>query len=328
MHRLVLCWSVVAAACFLASAERALGETRDGICDAPKMKTDKWQQRSENGGMSILIPPGFGAGGIGSGTEEAGAHYYHNGEHRLLAIGFGAGIQSILRNPSVSENSECETVIAGRRVLITVYNWVSEDRALSASGNAGAHFAAVARYYPAGGQPEVFVAFVSNAMYELKSFRQIFWTVSFPGSPGTQAASATPVAASPVAATPVAVTNVALTQPVAVAPAVCTAGSTLGLPIASAVIDSSVVQTLLASAAPIPNGYEVMQLQFDVSGELAGMSVAQSDLPEASQRELAAVIGTNLKPHDAKAAASILLRIDSAATGLRYTVLPASPCAQ
>ncbi len=106
------------------------------------------------------------------------------------------------------------------------------------------------------------------------------------------------------------------------------AGSTADLPTPSAVIDSAVVQTLLASAAPIPNGYEVMQLQFDGSGELAGLSVAQSDLPEASQRELAAVVGTNLKPHDAKAPVSILLRIDSVVTGLRYTVLPASACAQ
>ena len=184
-------------------------------------------------------------------------------------------------------------------------------------GGFGAHSAAVARFYASGGQPEVFVAFITNAKYEVSSFKQIFWTVSFGASP-----------AATVAASPAAATTVASTQPVVVAPAACTAGSQPGLPAASTVIDSSVVQTLLASAAPIPNGYEVMQLQFDGSGELAGMSVAQSDLPEASQRELAAVVGTNLKPHDSHAPASILLRIDSAAAGLHYTVLPASACAQ
>jgi hypothetical protein len=317
MRRPLLVWSTVSAVCLLSSARSALAEPMGSMCDAPKMKTDKWQQRSENGGMTILIPPGFSSGGMGYGSEEAGAHYYHNGEHRLLIIGFGAGLMSILRNRNVTEDSECETVLAGRRALITIYSWVNEGDRLTAAGGFGAHSAAVARFYASGAQPELFVAFITNAKYELSSFKQVFWTVSFGASP-----SAT------VAAIPVAATTVASTQPVAVAPAVCNVGSTAGLPTASTVIDSAVVQTLLASAPPIPNGYEVMQLQFDGSGELAGLSVAQSDLPEASQRELAAVVGTNLKPHDAKAPASILLRIDSAATGLRYTVLPTSGCPQ
>ena len=319
MRCAVLSWSVVAAACLMSAAAKASAEPMEDMCAAPKMKTDKWQPRSENGGMTILIPPGFGAGGVGWGTEEA--HFYHNGEHRLLVVGFGAGLQSIMSIRNVNENGECETVIAGRRVLITVYNWVTEDDPLSASGNAGAHFAAVARFYPTASQREVFVAFVSNVTYELKSFKQIFWTVSFDGAPGTVAA-ATPVAASTVAAMAPAA------HAAAAAPPVCTAAPQTGLPTGSAVVDSSVVQSLLASAAPIPNGFEVMALQFDTSGELAGMAVAQSDLPEASQRELASVVATNLKPHDSHTPASFLLRIDAAAPGLRYTVLPASVCAQ
>ena len=316
MRHSLLVWSAAAAACLLSSASSAIAEPMGSMCDAPNMKTDKWQQRSENGGMTILIPPGFGSGGMGYGTEEAGAHYYHNGEHRLLIIGFGAGLMSILRNRNVTEDSECETVLAGRRALITVYSWVNEGDRLTAAGGFGAHSAAVARFYASGAQPELFVAFITNAKYELSSFKQVFWTVSFGGSP-----SAT-IAAAPVAASPVIATAVASTQPVAVAATACDAGSTAGLPTASTVIDSAVVQTLLASSAPIPNGYEVMQLQFDGNGELAGLSVAQSDLPEASQRELSAVVGTNLKTHDALTASTILLRIDSGDTGLRYAVLP------
>jgi hypothetical protein len=320
-RRLALSWSVVAAACFISAAQNALAEPMEGMCDPPKMKTEKWQQRSENGGITILIPPGFGAGGIGSGIEQAGAHYYFNGEHRTLIVGFGSGIQSILRDPTVSEKGECETEIDGRRVLITVYNWLVEDSLRSASGNAGAHFAAVARFYPTASQREVFVAFISNVTYEVKSFRQIFWTVSFGDPP------AATTAASPATASTVAATSPAAAAPAA-GPSCAAAPPPPGLPAASAVIDSSVVQTLLAGVAPIPNGFEVMSLQFDASGELAGMAVAQSDLPEASQRELAAVVGTNLKPHDSHAPASILLRIDAAAAGLHYTVLPASTCSQ
>jgi hypothetical protein len=314
MRRVVLSLSV-AAACLLGVAGKAVAEPKEGMCDVPKMKTEKWQSRSEVGGMTILLPPGFGSGGIGSstGTEESGAHYYHNGEHRLLILGFGSGLQSILRDPDVTEKSECETVIGGRRVLITVYNWVNEDRALSASGNAGARFLSVARYYATGSSPAVFVAFISNVPYEVMSFKPIFWTVSF--GEATPAPAATLVAANPATAP-------------AAGPACTPAPPLPNLPLASAVIDSAVVQSLLAGAAPIPTGYEVMKLQFDTSGELAGMAVAQSDLPEASQRELAAVVGTNLKPHDGKAPASILLRIDAAATGLRYSVISPSSCAQ
>ena len=322
MRPAVLSCSIVVIAAVVGIAGKARAETRDDFCVAPKtMKTDKWQQRSENGGMTILIPPGFGATGIGGGKEQSGAHYYQNGEHRLLIVGFGAGLESLLRDPSVIEKSECETEIAGRRVLITVYNWISEDARLSASGNAGAHFASVARFYPSGNQRELFVAFISNVMYEVKSFKQIFWTVSFDGAPAAVASAA-----------PAAVTNVAAHPAADAAPAaapICTASpAPANMPVASAVIDSAIVQSLLASAAPIPTGFEVMQLQFDASGELAGMAVSQSDLPAASQRELAAVVGTNLKPHDAKQPASVFLRIDSAATGLRYTVVPPTTCSQ
>jgi hypothetical protein len=317
MRRVVLT-SFVAIAGLISVAGRARAETRDDLCVAPKeMKTNKWQSRSENGGMTILVPPGFSAGGMGSGSEVGGAHFYRNGEHRTLIVGFGAGVQSILHDPSVTEKSECETEIAGRRVNITVYNWVNEDMRLSASGDAGAHFAAVARFYATSGQREVFVAFISNVMYELKSFKQIFWTASFDGSPAVAAAA-------PAAVTTVAVQPAAST--VVVGPVCSTALPPANLPVASAVVDSGVVGSLLASAAPIPAGFEVMRLQFDAGGELAGMNVSQTDLPDASQRELAAVVGTNLKPHDGKAPPSIYLRIDSTANGLRYSVVPPPSC--
>jgi hypothetical protein len=287
------------------------------MCSEPKTGTDKWKARSEVAGMTILIPPGFTAGGHSRYQETEDTHFYNSGEHRSIAIGSGRGPAFVTHISSVTESGECEAAIAGRHVTITVYRWTVEDAMLSASGNAGSHFAAVARFYATGASREVYVSLESNAPSDLKYYRRLFWTVSFGDSPAATTAASPPV-----------VSTVASTQPVVVAPVACTVGSTSGLPAASTVIDSSVVQTLLASATQIPNGYEVMQLQFDGSGELAGMPVAQSDLPEASQRELAAVVGTNLKPHDANAPASFFLRIDSAAAGLHYTVLPASACAQ
>ncbi len=181
--------SIIAVLCALVGATSVLAQTSSDLCNAPQMKTEKWKSRPENGGMTLLLPPGFGATGIGGGVEESGAHYYQNGEHRTIVIGFGPGLQSLMRYTDVSEKGECETTIAGRRVSIIIYNWVVEDPVRSASGNAGAHFAAVARYYPSGSQREVYIALISNVASELKYFKPIFWAVTFDGSPAVASAS-------------------------------------------------------------------------------------------------------------------------------------------
>ena len=317
MRRTHLSCSILAALCFVAASSHAATRPVDDMCTQPKMKTDKWQSRQEAGGMTLLVPPGFVTSGSNGDT-----HYYINGEHRSITVGLGTGM-GIMRFGDVSETGECQTVIAGRRVTLTMYHWVVEDANLSASGNAGPHFAAVARFYATGTLRESFVQLISNAPSDLKYFRQLFWTVTFPGSPDPAAPAAVATLAS---ATPAAAAD-APAAPAATAPtAACDAAAMSALPAPDAVLDSSVVRMLIASAAPIPKGYELMALQFSGSGELSGMSVAQSDLPEASQRELSSVIATNLKPHDAHAPATFLLRIDSSDTGLRYAVLPVSGC--
>lgn len=280
------------------------------MCVQPKMSTEKWKPRSEVGGMTILIPPGFIAGGHSAFQETEDTHFYSSGEHRLLAIGSGRGPAFVTRVSSVTESSECEAVLAGRHATITVYHWTVEDAALSASGNAGSHFAAVARFYTSGALREVYISLESNAPSDLKYYRGIFWAASFDGAP----APVMTVAAQPAAST------------VVVGPVCSTATPPAKLPVASAIVDSAMVGTLLASAAPIPSGFEVIRLQFDAGGELAGMNVSQTDLPEASQRELAAVVGTNLKPHGSKEPSSIYLRIDSTANGLRYSVVVPPSC--
>jgi hypothetical protein len=315
MRRTHLGCALVAALCVVASNSHASTRPVDDMCSQPKMKTDKWQIRQEAAGMMLLLPPGFVTSGTNGGFATDGdTHFYVNGEHRSITVGSGG--MAILRFRDVAETGECETVIAGRRVSLTMYHWVVEDSALSASGDAGPHYALVARYYAIGGLREQYVGMISNSSSDLKYFRQLFWTVSFPGS-------AAPVAAA--AATPA--TLVAATPAVAPPAPACDPASAPGLPAADAVLDSSVVRMLVASAAPIPKGYELLALQFAGSGELSGMSVAQSDLPQASQHELSSVIATNLKPHDAHAPSTFLLRIDSGDTGLRYAVLPISGCA-
>ena len=297
----------------LATARAAAMTGRgDDMCKQPTMKTDKWQLRQAVGGMTILLPPGYVESGKSSDLNLLDSHYYINGEHRAIGVGSGQG-PAFLRNSNVSESGECETAIADRRVTITVYHWVNEDARLSASGDAGAHFAAIARFYATASLREVYVEIFSNAPSDLKYFRQLFWTVTFPDGVASAASPATPAKLVADA-----------TAPASAAPAAC--APTPGLPTTNALLDSSVVRMLLSSAGPVPHGYEILALQFAGSGELSGMSVAKSDLPDAAQHQLASVVATNLKPHDAHAPSTFLLRIDSANEGLSYTVLPVSGC--
>jgi hypothetical protein len=77
--------------------------------------------------MTLLTPPGYSAGGMSGRSELQDSHFFFNGEHRFIGIGSGPGPLYIMQDRTVSENGECETMIAGRRVVITVYNWVVED---------------------------------------------------------------------------------------------------------------------------------------------------------------------------------------------------------
>ncbi len=322
MRRSVLGCSVFAALSIVAA--RASASTRmDDMCSQPKMKTDKWKSRSEYAGMTLLMPPGFVAGGYSRYSDAQDTHFYNNGDQRWIAVGMGRGPIFIERSRFATEKSECETMIGGRRVTITVYDWIVENAGPLTPGGVGAHFVAVARFYPQGAANEVYLALESNAPSDLKYYRQVFWTVSFEGSPLAGAPAAPTAVATLATATPASVA--AAPSAPAAAPA-CDPATVPGLPAADAVLDSGVVRMLIASAAPIPKGYELMALQFAGSGELSGMTVAQSDLPEASQRELTSVIATNLKPHDAHAPSTFLLRIDSGDTGLHYSVLPMSGC--
>lgn len=313
---------IIAACCALVGATGLLAQTSSDLCNAPQMKTEKWKSRPENGGMTLLLPPGFGATGIGGGVEESGAHYYQNGEHRTIVVGFGPGLQSLMRYSDVSEKGECETTIAGRRVSIIIYNWVVEDQLLSSSGNAGAHFAAVARYYPSGSQREVYIALISNVASELKYFKPIFWAVTFDGSPAVASAS-------PSSAPSAGVSNVSDTHPAgppAPLQSCIIAEQPTGTPAISTVVDSAAVQTQLAGKAEIPNGYELMTLQYAPTGAFSGVKVAQTNFEDATQHELAAALGPNVKAHDAAAPAALMLRVDASMRGLHYTTLPAGSC--
>jgi hypothetical protein len=180
----------------------------------------------------------------------------------------------------------------------------------------------VARFFSTGSQREVFVAFKSNIQSDIGANRQIFWTITFPGYvAGTAPSAQQTVASSPAGAAPGTTANAAL----AAAPA-CVPRPDPTLPAAGAVVDSALVQMLVSGASAMPHGFAVMSLKFDGSGSLAGLSVAQSDLPDPVQKQLVTLVASNLKPHDAKSPAAYMLRVDTQEQGLHYTVQ--GSCAQ
>jgi hypothetical protein len=204
--------------------------------------------------------------------------------------------------------SSCETTINGRLVGITFSSVTVNDRSLSDASNSGTTFRIMAHYYAAPPHGEMFVAFDTDVRSEISNYRQLFWAVTFDGSAPPSSAPAKPAA--PGAAPGV----------VAAAPAPCAPKADPSLPAPDAVLDTALVQSILSSAGPVPHGFALMSLKFDDKGALTNISVPQSDLPDASQRQLATLVASNLKPHDKHAPSSYTLRVDAADTGLHYTV--------
>src|SRR5665213_3188133 len=248
-----------------------------------------------------MIPPGYVARGGGNEVQ-----VYWHGEHRLISVGSGSGPSALTEGGQITQTGECEAVIAGRRVAISSYNWTNEDQGMSPTGEAGEEYLIVARFYSTGALRESFISYQTNIQSDVSSTRELFWTATF-DSPQT-VASATP--APPAAGSAPAQAAPAV---VAAAPApACVAKPEPNLPTLDAVLDTALVQMLVANAAPpIPKGFEVMSLRFDDAGGVSGISVSQSDLPDATQRQLTTLVASNLKPHDAKAPSAFLLRVES-----------------
>jgi hypothetical protein len=308
---------VLAAACLLVYSGSALAQPMTDMCSQPKMNNEKWHSISSSAGMTLMIPPGYVL--QGGGTD---AQYYWHGDHRWIGVGIGAGPSALTEKGQLTQTGECEAVIAGRRVAISRYTWTNEDRGMSPSGAAGSEYVVVARFYSTGELRESFIAYKTNIQSDVTSTREVFWTASFDtqkpvasAAPAPQAAGSAPAQPAPAA--------------VAAAPApACVAKPEPNLPTLDAVLDTALVQMLVSNAAPpIPHGFEVMSLRFDDAGGVSGISVSQSDLPDATQRQLTTLVASNLKPHDAKAPSTFLLRVESQKPGLHYAVLPSGGCA-
>jgi len=318
--------SVLTAALLLVYSGSAIAQPMTDMCSQPKMKTEKWHSITAPAGMTLMLPQGYVARGNGAASNQhyADAQFYWSGDHRFIAVGSGAGPSALTEGSGMTQTGECEATIAGRRVEISNYNWTNEDRGMSPSGAAGSEYLVVARFYSTGALRESFIAYKTNIQSDASSMRAVFWTATFDAP--IAVASATPVVQAAAGSAPPAQ---AVPAAVAAAPApACVPKSDPNLPTLDAVLDTALVQMLVSNAAPpIPHGFEVISLRFNDTGGVAGISVSQSDFPDATQRQLTTLVASNLKQHDAKAPSAFQLRVESQSSGMRYAVQSTGSCA-
>jgi hypothetical protein len=315
--------SVLAVASLLVYSGSALAQPMTDMCSQPKMKTEKWHSITAPAGMTLMIPQGYVARGNGavSNPHYADAQWYWSGEHRFIIVGSGAGPSVLTEGSGMTQTGECQATIAGRRVEISNYTWTHEDQQMSPTGAAGSEYLVVARFYSTGSLRESFIAYRTNIQSDASSMRGVFWTASFDAP--NSVASAAPVPQADAGSAPPAQAAVA----VAPAPA-CVPKPDPNLPTLDAVLDTALVQMLVSNAAPpVPHGFEVISLRFNDAGGVAGISVSQSDFPDATQRQLTTLVASNLKQHDAKAPSTFQLRVESQSSGMRYAVLTIGSCA-
>lgn len=316
---------IVIAICISSAPARALAEQRADLCSPPKMQTEKWPGTEQVAGATILLPPGFRS--ARSATGGVDEKYFVSG-HREIIIGAGASPKSdamttssieristsspspvIDDSPSMTQLSSCETTINGRRVEITLSSSMYHGQAALNGGASPSFYVIVAHFLATPALGDMFIAFETDSRSEISSYRQIFWTATFDGSVATSSAPAKSVALGASANAP--------------APSPCIAKPDPSLPAADAVLDTALLQALVTSSGPPLHGFALMSLTFNGSGELTNISVAQSDLPDPAQKQLATLVASNLKPHDKHAPSRFMLRVDAGDAGLRYAVQPA-----
>lgn len=317
------------------------------LCTKPKTLDATWHPM-EAEGVTFRIPKGFTIGASGPDYQVYSAGQRH------IGIEWGRGPGEIETGGSLDPISECRAVIDGRIVDITLFSWTRIDAPMAPSGDAGTKFLLVARFPSVTSSHAVSLWVFTPYRTDATRYRQLFWTVSFPGDAAGVAAAPSlvgGVAELAVGAPP----KGGAPAPLGPAPKEHGISSTLtngnpgvnsasasalplpdrpseeepdplckpspkGAPAPGAVVDTALVQSLASGADSLPHGYGVVALTFDASGALAGVAVVDSDLPADAERQLATIVSSNIKPRPATST-TLYLRVDTGGKALRYTMV-------
>jgi hypothetical protein len=98
-------------------------------------------------------------------------------------------------------------------------------------------------------------------------------------------------------------------------------------PVADAVVDSAAIAMRVKEIpSGIPTGSTVLQLRFSRAGTLGSIGVLAGDLPAATERALALIVGTNVRDRANGDSGSVQLKVVSWHEGIGYEVLESSVC--
>jgi hypothetical protein len=301
----------------------------DDMCATPKLDTAKWLSLNVPAG-SIKLPKGYSQAELGS--------YYRNyrGSGRVagvlwseagflipdslyvaasrLAPGQHGGGPGSLGNTLGRGGAHidgtlislCQTVIGDRPVEITTYSWNYEDAPRTMSANAGKHYLATARWAAADRMPVLYVWYASDYRSDMMQMRQIFWTAHFIAPTSDQEAGVAEA--------------VPYTAP-------CADSQPPPRGTVAEFLDTSVVGMLANGASPrLPKGSGTVLLRFDSTGNVAGVSVGASLMADAAQKELGAIVGSNVIAQKPGSVTHVRIKVTVGDSALSYALVGVGNC--
>jgi hypothetical protein len=210
---------------------------------------------------------------------------------KQVSIHRGEGPEEITTNGVISLISSCNTMIGGRPVTMKVMHFTRYDPPQMPSADAGPRYVALARWGAGDGLPTVTAWIVSNDRMVLRQLKGIFYTADVGVKP----------------------------------PAPCIPQSPLPAP--DVIVDSAAIaMRQRENPDSWPAGVTVLMLRFQSSGALGGISVLSGDLPDATKRALAMIVGTNARDRAPGDSGSVQLRVHSSPAGFSYEVVESLNC--
>lgn len=298
----------------------------DDMCTVPKLDTAKWMAVNTPD-IDAMLPKGYGT----SFTDGNNRVYKSGG--RVIGVAWGEshidqpqsfidlawsltgnlhGYSGPLGGKSSSEThaqtSLCTTTIGGRKVEITTYMWDVANEALSIKEGMGKHYMAVARWSGIENHRAAYMWYSSDYKSDLMGMRSMFWTAKFAGLIGGSdavAAAAVPVAAACLDTIP--------------APR-----GTIG-----EYLDTSLVAMLVNGASPpLPKSTTEFFMRFDSTGAVQKLGVTRSELTDAGQQQIAAIVGSNILPQKAGSITFLRIQVTVGDSVLGYKLVGLARCSE
>jgi hypothetical protein len=309
---------LVLPALLLPFAHASVPRAPEEMCTTPKLDTAKWSSftvasatlmlprassQAENGPYYKTFRIGGRAAGLlwsDAGWIVPDSFYYAAAR---LAPGQHPGGPNSLGNASTMGSSRidgalaslCNTVIANRPVEISTYVWNLADAPMTMTAGSGKHYLAVARWPAATNTPVMYMWFASDYKSDLMQMRQMFWTMQFPGF--------------------------------APAPPACADTSPPPRGTVGEFLDTSLVAMLVNGASPaIPKGSGTVLLRFDSTGNVAGVSVGATLMPDAAQKQLGAIVGSNVIAQKPGSVSHVRIKVTVGDSALSYALVGVGNC--